>query len=402
MAGLTDTGFDALRSDDFLTIIRNEYQTRTGLTVDFTRDEVLGNLTAIMSVLLGAESELTQGVFDARDVNNATGINLTNLGLIVGVGRQNATFSTVVLTLGGLESTPIPQGSRAKGGGTDDLQEWESTVDAVIDSGGTVDVIFQAVDPGEIQAGVGEIDEIVNPVSGWDTVTNALVAEPGDNEETDAEFRIRRQNSLQISGSTSANALRANLLVVDGVTAAAVFDNDDSVPRVIEGVTIPAHAVIVVVDPSTLTDAQKEAVAQTIYDLLAIGIQTAGTDVIIQVTGKDLLPKDIGFDFATDLVIDIAAGIEVDDELLVVPSFIDDILPQVIQAIDDAFEFADLGVDFKQLPLLGAFSDIVGVRSATLVLGAPSDPSRTQATGDILVLGSEIAAKGVITVFEIP
>ena len=99
MAGLSDQGYTAKRTSEYLTDIRDRYEAATGLVPDWDRDTVIGNLTAIMAALLNDLDELTRAVYDARDPNNATGVQLTNLALAVGISRQEATRSTATVTL---------------------------------------------------------------------------------------------------------------------------------------------------------------------------------------------------------------------------------------------------------------------------------------------------------------
>ena len=55
----------------------------------------------IVADRLGSLSEALQAIYDARDPNNATGVQLSSLALAVGVERHDATPSRVVCTLTG-------------------------------------------------------------------------------------------------------------------------------------------------------------------------------------------------------------------------------------------------------------------------------------------------------------
>ena len=110
--GLSADGYTAPRQSDYLTVIKNSYNTsltELGFTElpDYERDVFLGNTVEIMSYLLGLLSDGTQAIYDARSVGNSTGIQLGNLAMMVGVPRDPATYGTVTLTCTGTDGTPI-------------------------------------------------------------------------------------------------------------------------------------------------------------------------------------------------------------------------------------------------------------------------------------------------------
>ena len=89
-------------------------------------------------------------------------------------------------------------------------------------------VPFLAQNFGVIPAPIDSLTEIVTPIAGWDSITNPKAGVTGRERETDAELRIRRQNSIRIAGAATVEAIRARILNdVSGVTQALVFENKD-------------------------------------------------------------------------------------------------------------------------------------------------------------------------------
>lgn len=85
---------------------------------------------------------------------------------------------------------------------------------------------FLALDFGPIACPIQTLTEIVTPIGGWNSITNYLVGNTGTLIETDAQLRIRRQNSIKLLGSATVEAITAGLLQkVSGVTSALVFEN---------------------------------------------------------------------------------------------------------------------------------------------------------------------------------
>lgn len=68
---------------------------------------------------------------------------------------------------------------------------------------------------------------------------NRLDAVPGTDEETDAAFRLRREELLRVAGAAAVEAIRADLLALDGVADAKVFEN---VTLVTDGDGVPGKA----------------------------------------------------------------------------------------------------------------------------------------------------------------
>lgn len=359
---LTDQGYTAPRAAELLEQIRAEYETRTGLVIDWDADVFLGVITAVLSERVGSLSELTQALADSRDPDNATGYQLDTIAAVVGVTRIPAAVSRVDLTLTGTPGTVIPEGSEV---GAVDGELWITTDSATIEAGGTVQVEARATRTGPIVAAAGEVNEIVTPVDGWDEVTNADAATPGRDRETDAELRLRRQQSLQITGSAAVNAIRSAVLQVEGVSAAVVVDNVLKVTADVGGIDLPASSLAVVVYPAALTVAQAGEVGRVIYERAPAGIETTGAEVV-EITGADGYTKEIRFRYAVE--IPVAVGVTVTGAS---PGAVED---EITSAITDYFAARSVGEPVRVLQILGLLSEIEDVDSATVTLnGSASD-----------------------------
>lgn len=131
------------------------------------------------------------------------------------------------------------------------------------------DVDAQAVETGAIEAAAFDIRTIETPVGGWRGVTNLEAGATGDDLETDADYRIRREAELVAAGETTPDAIRATLLEIAGVVSATVFYNPtDSTDS--DGV--PPHAVEALVRGGTTQD-----IVDTLFTrCIAAGIQAYG------------------------------------------------------------------------------------------------------------------------------
>lgn len=388
--GLTDDGYTAPRTADFLDIIRDAYEAALidlGLPadIDFDRDVFLGNITANMAARLGSLGEASQALFDAFNVNGATGIQLDNLAQIVGVTRQEATPSRVTLTYTGTVGTAVLVGDLAEGGGANDDQRWVVLEDKVIGGGGTVDVLADAIEAGAVVATTGQVDKIVTLRSGLTSVTNAADADTGEARETDSELRQRRQESLQISGGRNRNSLRAALQALAFVDAAAVIDNDTADQVTKQGIILEPHSVAVIIHPAGLTDAEKITIALLIYDQVATGIFTNGTDVVANVEGADGTVKVIRWDNATTKTVNVATTV-----VLTAGFALGDVDTSIQALIVAYFDALAVGEAVRILDLLALIATVDGVDGATVKLNLGSV--------DIVTTIAEIAVLGTNTV----
>lgn len=87
----------------------------------------------------------------------------------------------------------------------------------------------EATVTGPVNAPAFSLTVIDTPVLGLDRVINFEDAMLGRNRETDAEFRLRRNLTLQRAGAGTVEAIRSRLLDLEDVTAAIVFENSSQV-----------------------------------------------------------------------------------------------------------------------------------------------------------------------------
>lgn len=380
--GLTDSGFEPTRASEYQETIKQSFETEVGFAVDWDRDQILGNLRVIMSLMLADTSEAAKAIQDQFDPNNATGLQLDNICALVGVYRKQATFSTVTLTITGTAGLALGIGDlSAEGGGVNDSAIWTLAEDVTVGGGGTVDALFQCTESGATEAGIGTVDSISSPVTGVTSVTNAAAANVGEERETDDELRRRRMEAIQLNGSASLRAIRGAVLALDFVETCAVVENTDSASAVVEGLTLPAHSVAVVVTPNTLTTEQKEDVAETIYGQVAAGIETYGTQTVTTVIGADGYAKTVSFNYATEVPVTVVVATTPETGYVYT-----DYEADIETAVAALFESLINGDDLTDFDITGSFKDLEGVKRATVTLNGGNTVNAT--ISEILTLNS--------------
>ncbi|MFB6375288.1 MAG: baseplate J/gp47 family protein [Bradymonadaceae bacterium] len=399
---LTPDGYDAKRGSDWLEQIRSEYESRTGLSIDFERDEFVAQITAIMAERLADLSQAAQSLYDTFDPQQAEGVYLDVLAGLVGITRQEATASVVQMTLVNSDGSQItvPSGSEVE-----DPQNriWVAAEDINIAGNSSETGMFRARQDGPLQLQANQLDtrtsppqgRIVTPVSGWSEVYNHQDASPGRARETDAELRRRRQESLQVVGAAAIPAIEARLQEdVDKVTAAAVVDNYNLQSKTLStGQTLPPKSVTAFIYPNDSNVANpseyRTAIAEMLADTVPAGIESAGGQTE-QVTLADGYDKPFGWYWVAEQTVDTNVDVTLEPGYSLTSSLKSEIKDEV----NAYFAQIAVGADVVKLPILGRLSTLEALQSATLNF----DSGGNTGLDRVDIARDKIAVSGTVTV----
>lgn len=217
--------------------------------------------------------------YNNRTPITAIGTGLDNVVAFANIRRKSATYSTVQLTLVGIEGT-ILKGAQAK-----DINGYIWNIeDVTIPTNGTITVQATCTTQGNIGALANTVNIIATPTYGWTSVNNENPASPGSDVETDAELRGRYSYAIRGTSQTVFESLLAYIENVEGVTRVTGYENDTGAtssgtvpPNVPSG--LPAHSVTFVVEGGDDTD-----IANAIYKKKTPGCYTNGTTSVNVVT----------------------------------------------------------------------------------------------------------------------
>ena len=235
---------------------------------------------------------LTQ-IYSAQDPEQAAGVALDAVAQYNGLTRRGGTYtqtSVVVtsdrsLTLNGQDtSTPFTVADA-----TGNLFQLISS-SAVTAGDNTLS--FKAVDIGAVEVALNTITVITTPILGITAVNNPTApSATGTDEETDAQFRLRRQATVAVPSQNTRAGLVGGLLTVDGVSDAVMIENTDASP---DGDGVPGHGIWVIVDGGSDAD-----IADMINRYRPPGCPMAGAEAVT-VTQTDGTTIDIKFDYAVE------------------------------------------------------------------------------------------------------
>lgn len=234
----------------------------------------------------------------------------------------------------------------------------------------------ESVNTGPVVALSGTLNVIVNAVSGWDRVENALDATLGVDEETDAALRTRQKNALAGLGAAHLEAITGALLAVTNVTQAIVFENDTGL---IDGAGRPAHTIECLVIGGTDAD-----IRSAIFANKAGGIETYGTEsgTVTDSEGED---HTIKFSRATAVDIYLEVDLTVDADF-----------PgggageaQVEALILAWAETLEIGEDVIVYPaLIASFASVPGITDVAIRIDTAGSPSTDD---NIVIAETELA-----------
>lgn len=194
-------------------------------------------------------------------------------------------------------------------------------------------------------------------------------AAAGRDLENDADYRVRREELLRLSGAATVEAIRSAVRALDNVEQAFVFENDtDTID--ING--LPPHSIEVVVSNGDNTE-----IAEEIFAVKAAGIQTyrdpGAAGRTVTVTDSQGFTYDINFTRPTDVDMYIEADISVDSDEFGggVQATGEQAIKDAITALGDTFI---IGQDIVINKILAAIMDVTGVTDVTALKVDDVDP----------------------------
>jgi len=316
------------------------------------------------SVLNGTLYSITinGSTFNYTSDSDATATEIVN-GLVSSIGVQTGyTASNVNDTLF-INSTTNGNNLTISSG----LNQTLSSAGKVVNS--------TAIDDGDQVFDVGTLTRLVIPRLNV-TVTNLTPWLIGRFPETDAQLRLRHQNSVAITGKATVDAIQAKLNQIEGVTKAFVDENPTDVTS---PAGLPPHSI-----ECTVKGGTDAAVAQAIWENKGGGIQTYGniTETALDINGT---PQEIKFSRPTQVYIHL--------RITYTPCF-EDALPVDTEAAikQAAFDYGDsleIGSDVIPSRFLGGiYSAVSGIGVMTVEAARttlPTDIPTSYSTDKIVI-----------------
>lgn len=273
----TTTGIVVPDTSQIKSDVEQEFKNALGQDLDVSESTPQGRLIEAETVARKRTVENMALLANMFNKDQAFGIFLDSLASVFGVDRIGSTRTRVTCQLTGTANTVIPANAQAQDE-NGNLYYLENQV--TLDSNGDATGYFLSINKGAIECPANSLNQIVTAVLGWSTVNNSSAGAVGLEGESDTELR-KSLPKKQYQGKSLNEAIRSNVLRVEGVDSCLVIDNDTNSNDTtsVSGKTLPPHSLWVCVDGGNNNE-----IAQAIFDTKSIGCAYAGTDVSVNVS----------------------------------------------------------------------------------------------------------------------
>lgn len=301
---LTTEGFERPLQDDIAAGIAADQRGTISAQLDVSESTVIGNVNNIVADRLALAYEALEEAVVQLDPANATGARLEALCALTGTVRRGAQQGSVTVTCTLAANTVFDEEELVVHAVNDPSNRWHNRDVVETTTAGDYDITFLSETVGsDAVAAANTLTVIASPVDGFSGATNAEDATPGRDIEEIEDLRARREEELGLGGATTVDAIRAEVLQVDGVIEVLVEEN---VTDATVG-TLTPHSIRVVVwdgDPGAVAN---NDIAQAIVP--PAGIVTVGDEsgVHVRSDGSTTTRK---FDRAEAVDIYVSADIE--------------------------------------------------------------------------------------------
>lgn len=372
---LTSTGFVPRTLAESVTALSTALRSTISSKLVLTERTVIGNVMNILADHIDQVEGLQGEVYNAFDPDNATDDRVVALNLLRGVPRRGAEKGRVTATINLDAGGSIAAGGLVAHVVGDETNRWVNKLEIPAHGSGDIDLVFESEAAGsQYIAPAGSLSEIATPVSGWNSITNALDAVAGTDIEPIERLRLRGELATASGGSRTRNALRAQLVNLDGVLSAEVFENQTDA---VDANGLPPKSFRAVVWDGIPNAVNNDAIAQVILDFQAEGILSDGNlkgTAVDDAFGNVTVPfrRATASQITVSINVTSAVGVSEDDVkdaiIAAMPTRVGS--PVVYNKIGcAAFEVPGVD-DFDSLTINGGTADLPGAVSTIYLLSS--------------------------------
>lgn len=257
-SGLSLKSYNDIKAD-----LEAGYKRIYGDDVDLNSNTADGQTIGIFAQACADVRELIREVYNSGSPTYCRGTVQDVRYAINYLKRKGGTFTIVPMTLT-ISSTVTLQGLDANYndvtasayGASDNSGNRYFLIDTVTLLPGENTVPFRAQNIGAVLPTVGTITNPIEIVKGVDKVINDTAPTSiGVDQETDDLFSLRRQRSPENRAQNNIDAMRAQLLALDGVSDAYVYDHDyENYPDSVDADGILPHYIWPIVEGGSNAD----------------------------------------------------------------------------------------------------------------------------------------------------
>lgn len=291
---ITVQGFEARTLEEVKDVIDAAEQGEIVADLDVDPDQPLGQINAIMADEI---SEVESGLavaYLAHDRGSAEGFLLDNLGDFQTLPRLPAQGARVIVRVQLMAGSTLYASDEIYPDG-ETANRWHPIADFTAPADGFFFVTFEATnDTQSVPASVAwNFDEAAAVYAAANFAPSSVARV----RESDEDYRARQASANARAGSGANDSLAADLLDVEGVRQAFVYEN----PRSFEVDGLPPHSFEAVIFDGPTADASDDAIAQVIWDSKPPGSAYAFGLVTATAYDRNGQPRLINFSRAQQL-----------------------------------------------------------------------------------------------------
>lgn len=266
---LDQNGLTVKTRSDIVNFMVDGYSDIYGDDIDLGSHTSDGQLLNIYAQIETDMRELVREVYNSCNPDYCRGSVQDVRFKINNLKRKGGSFTVVPMTIV-ISSTVTLQGLDADYndvnatayGGTDNSGNKYYLIDTVTLTAGTHTVAFRYQNIGYMLPVVGTIVNPITIVKGVESIiNNSAPTSIGEDQESDEAFTLRRERSTETRAQNNVDAMRSQLLALDGVTDAYVYMHDDeNYPNGVDADGIPLNGIWVIVEGGANAD-----ICTTIY-----------------------------------------------------------------------------------------------------------------------------------------
>lgn len=266
--GITENG---LQVDSYNTLLNNiqtdlnSIYATDGETINFDSETPDGQFTNILAQIGTDIRELCQEIYNSFDPDKCSGVIQDSRYALNYITRNGGTYTiqnidvtaNQTVTLQGLDANYNETNATAYTVSDNAGNLWY-LIDTTTLQPGTVSLPFRSKNLGLVQPTIGTITTQVTTVLGITSVINSVAPTTlGTEQETDAQFRVRRNRSTERKGQNNTDAMLSQILDLEGVSDATTWVNSSTET---DSTGTPGGYVWVIVEGGANAD-----IAETIY-----------------------------------------------------------------------------------------------------------------------------------------
>lgn len=280
LIGLTSAGLSVSEYPQIRAALVERFKEIYGSDIDLSTTSADGIYLETLSLMFNNLLQTVRALYNELDIRSATGTYLDSLCALSGIYRKGATYSTAVLKVTNLGEQKIDVSTQNPISFLDQNgNEWKTNVPVgqLISLEPNVETVLtvKAVTPGPLHAPKDWINQTISSEYVF-TIIQEDNAEAGSWEETDAQLRKRRNQSMSTKGISILEAMAGSLLNITGIDDVKIYNNDLTTSiNANDGTTIAPHSIYVVLRKKKNIEIAQSIIGSTIYEKLTPGIGTS-------------------------------------------------------------------------------------------------------------------------------